>query len=1026
MRHSKSLFRVFSFFVMLTMVMGLAVGPASAKPAAVQPDAIATVLSEGFDGVTPPALPGGWTSTITGGTNTSTAWATNAGTRWPSGGGTNTPPNVVYFNSFSVGSGNAARLAYGTPLNLAGATSASLSFWMYHDTGYSSSDDTMQVQTSTDGTTWTNLGSLYHRYTGTTGWEQITLDLTPFIAGGPFQIGFLGTSAYGNDVHLDSIAVTMVLPDAIKMNPASLQGSACQTNSVVYTLTVQSQIPVTQTVTMTWAGNAWPTTVVPASFELDAGDTQDVTVTVSVPGYAFTGDTDAITVTATSNLDPSNPVSSTMTTTAGNQWQGTATTGSPALWPASASDGAQLYYIGGKDDGGVATNALQIFNPLTGFTTGAAVPGPATYGGVAGFYSGKIYFAPGFTAGGAGSTAFMAYDPVANTWTSLAPRPAASGLAAGGVTAGGKFVLVGGSPTLGFVSTAPVAVYDIATDTWSSGSPFTAHGFTASSYTVVGNKAYLLGDLGGSRDFYAYDVVAGTWTALAAPPADAGTLSGLMLAPSASTLYLVGGGLAGALPTVKTFRYTTADNTWHPFADLEGAVLGNGGGVLGGVLFTFGGGAAFNAALSPAPSMYSLQVCGDLQTATLTGTVTNGVTSQPIAGALVTAVGTGLLLGNAVTAAPTPSATTGPDGVYTLTLYAPATYTITATFDGFDPKSASVSVAYPGPTTQNFVMGPPAVTFQPTSFDVTLPWATTDTRTLAVNNVGFSGLTFDLKTSQICPVVELGAPTQPVKTSPVSDSAKGMAASAGARPSRSEIRTTPDYDVNLVWDDGSLEDALILRDPVTLIEFPALVLNHFPQASITVWPFKLDRIEFFADPLQNVAVGQQIRLVAYSDPDGGSMANAILKGSEVSTIQTGSGWNTYDLTTPIIFDTPGDVIIGFETMYAEGGTTPWPGNRYPYPMDTTAPKGHSYLGWMAAPADPLNYSDLGSLANLTEMGALGFPSNLMVRGYGSPGCGGLSWLTLAPAAGAVPPAGNQPVILTFDASNSARWASTMA
>ena len=96
-----------------------------------------------------------------------------------------------------------------TGLDLSTAPAPELGFALFHDTGYSSSADSVQVQVSTDGgTTWQNVGPTFLRYNGTTGWEHISLPLTGFT--GPLtsvQIGFLGTSAYGNDVHIDSVQV---------------------------------------------------------------------------------------------------------------------------------------------------------------------------------------------------------------------------------------------------------------------------------------------------------------------------------------------------------------------------------------------------------------------------------------------------------------------------------------------------------------------------------------------------------------------------------------------------------------------------------------------------------------------------------------------------------------------------------------------------------------------------------------------------------------------------------------------------
>jgi hypothetical protein len=92
----------------------------------------------------------------------------------------------------------------------AGTTSASAVLWVYHDTGYSGYTDEIQIQTSPDGTTWTNRGAPIIRYDGTTGWAQHTIDLAALIGAGNFRIGYLGVSNYGNDTHMDDVAVNIL------------------------------------------------------------------------------------------------------------------------------------------------------------------------------------------------------------------------------------------------------------------------------------------------------------------------------------------------------------------------------------------------------------------------------------------------------------------------------------------------------------------------------------------------------------------------------------------------------------------------------------------------------------------------------------------------------------------------------------------------------------------------------------------------------------------------------------------------
>jgi bacillopeptidase F (M6 metalloprotease family) len=78
---------------------------------------------------------------------------------------------------------------------------------MYHDTGYSTYADKVQAQVSTNGTTWTNVGTAVNRYTGSTGWTQASIDLSAY-KGQTVYLAFVGVSAYGNDEYLDDVTVS--------------------------------------------------------------------------------------------------------------------------------------------------------------------------------------------------------------------------------------------------------------------------------------------------------------------------------------------------------------------------------------------------------------------------------------------------------------------------------------------------------------------------------------------------------------------------------------------------------------------------------------------------------------------------------------------------------------------------------------------------------------------------------------------------------------------------------------------------
>ena len=115
---------------------------------------------------------------------------------------------LAAFNSYTAASGVQKRMYRATGFAVASSyTTVTLKFWMYHDTGYSTAADKVQAQVSTNGTTWTNVGSAISRYSATTGWAQATVDLSAY-KGQTVYLAFVGISGYGNDCYLDDVTVT--------------------------------------------------------------------------------------------------------------------------------------------------------------------------------------------------------------------------------------------------------------------------------------------------------------------------------------------------------------------------------------------------------------------------------------------------------------------------------------------------------------------------------------------------------------------------------------------------------------------------------------------------------------------------------------------------------------------------------------------------------------------------------------------------------------------------------------------------
>jgi len=174
---------------------------------------------------------------------------------------------LARFNSYDADSGNQTRLYRTTGFAIpSSSTASSLSFWMSHDTQYPDADQ-LQVQVSTDGSTWSNLGSPVMRNDGTTGWSQVTHDLSAYKGQSNVRIGFLGISAFGNDIYLDDVkatfsnTLTMNISGngSVNSNPAGIACSTGNSGNCAHQFSNGAQIVLTPTASsdsmfMVWTG----------------------------------------------------------------------------------------------------------------------------------------------------------------------------------------------------------------------------------------------------------------------------------------------------------------------------------------------------------------------------------------------------------------------------------------------------------------------------------------------------------------------------------------------------------------------------------------------------------------------------------------------------------------------------------------------------------------------------------------------------------------------------------------------------
>ena len=193
----------------------------------------AVALSEGFETVTPSALPGNWLSS----TDTELGvWSTNVGTVHPAGGGSHSGANLVYFNSWTALPGDTATLI-SPSFSLNGISGGQVKFQMYRDAAYATTADRVEVYVNTTGNlSGASLLGVINRSVSLSpvvtaaGWYEYSFDIPDVFNGLTTFLIFNGISMYGNDIHLDDISVSgaaVTVPVITGISPTSIvQGIA--------------------------------------------------------------------------------------------------------------------------------------------------------------------------------------------------------------------------------------------------------------------------------------------------------------------------------------------------------------------------------------------------------------------------------------------------------------------------------------------------------------------------------------------------------------------------------------------------------------------------------------------------------------------------------------------------------------------------------------------------------------------------------------------------------------------------------
>lgn len=389
-------------------------------------------------------------------------------------------------------------------------------------------------------------------------------------------------------------------------------------------------------------GHQWPARLVMG--DADAGPTISLApcevavlaVLITLPEGAANGDSDSATLVIADTAGSASRRTE-LTTWAATPWmRGLLPAHSRYYAGVAALDNRYVYAVGGW------LNQSDLFFPVA--TASAerydscsqqwdALPAlPAARANMAtAAVDGKVYVVGGYLEdpymiGGLTETALV-YDPVAATWSYIAPLPLALAGAAA-ANANGKLYLFGGEYGYGNV-TDQTWEYDPVSNTWQVRAPMPGGARRHAAATLHNGKVYVAGGWPQERTVEVYDPLLDRWEVIA--PLNQGRY-GLALATGGDgALYALGGSTRrNALAT--TERFDPATGVWQASASLADANrLGVGAAYAGGRIFAIGGQgstqiesvrvghsiclsnkSAPNAAVSPdAPVTYSIELVAD-------------------------------------------------------------------------------------------------------------------------------------------------------------------------------------------------------------------------------------------------------------------------------------------------------------------------------------------------------------------------------------------------------------------------------
>jgi len=205
---------------------------------------------------------------------------------------------------------------------------------------------------------------------------------------------------------------------------------------------------------------------------------------------------------------------------------------------------------------------------------------------------------------------------------------------------------------------------------------------------------------------------------------------------------------------------------------------------------------------------------------------------------------------------------------------------------------------------------------------------------------------------------------------------------SGGAPTQKGVASTnrPLDPINFQVDDGSSENSIGFGTAMT--ESASIWLNRFSPPSGS-YPITIQNLSvYWPSQTTGTLIGKQARLLVYRDADGDNdPSNANLLGQQMITITVQNAFQNFPVS--IVDPGPGDLYLGFEDFWAEGGYTP---KLYPAAIDTTAP--HQVRSWIAAMGsgaapDINNLGNNDTIGTIDDLSGGTLVGNWLIRASGS-------------------------------------------